>query len=1655
MKVSSHTHCESFLTASTISNMVEKAKNLSRTHFTYTDQGSLSSALKVYNLCKEKKIKSILGLEFYFLDPTCSIINGTPASRCSYFQGTIYCKNQAAYQALVKTISKTDLATIEIYEENKQLFTWKELEYLATFDTELVIGGSIHDMVGKAFLADSMKTAALIFFKLKHLFENRLSVALLCEKWDRKFSQVIEINYKDGAKDTLLASDSVTTDRARNIKAIDLTIREGHSIIKSKIVGSTFYIVEKEISIVKLHKGYLPLPVDASLEINKLLYNFAKKTDTNVIVTDYAFYCEREDKVVQELILEGKTKLYPTLNMKSEQDFITYLVDIMKLLNEEALKLIENNNQWAAKFDDFELKYETKLAECEGTGIKRMMEIIQENGRMKWDNKEWVSRLKEEVSVIEQNGKMSMTPYFLPIHDVLDFYKKNNRLTGPGRGCLVGDTKVYANDGVKQLKDMSIGDMVIGHSGLTRKVIDIMKYENSEQLLEIKNNFQWGTIKLTKDHKLLGIKRELTDDHSRHLSLKRTWKFEKRKFKKVDIKKCVWDRADSFSKKDLLFTPWPKKRTVIEFRKVDLVVFCKNRKFTYDNDFIYLEIPLENELSSRHIHKITKISRNCLKDIRRGKIFKFTCKKTRKLLSDYLNKFNLTVNEWAVLNNYRTLKINRFFVFDEQSVDIIGRWIGDGWITSKSRSSQWGIAFHRDDVIGKKELTDFFTKKGFEFSIIEHDSKELTQMISYNNILVEFFKYLFPTYIYKSYSKRIGKFIYLNDILLKRLLIGLAKADGHIHINNKNHKGIIVENFDTTSIRMAEELKLCLLYLKIPASVNERKAYIHSSQGYNCRKSYKIRFKGLRTPKSKTLIENEDGYLSEIKEIKKAKSEQVYDITVEDDHSYLTTNYVVHNSAAGSLISYLMGITQVDPFRFDLSFNRFYSIDRINDNKLADIDSDLEDRDLLTGTDKKSGYLYERWGNKAAQISTRTMLRLKNSIKDTNRYIKGKVEPEIELLTKNLPSAPQGVSDDEFIFGFEDQEGDHIDGLIETSQDLLNYSTERPNEWALVQKMLGLSRTHSLHACAFIISNSPISDTIPVKNGHITQYTASEVEKSGLVKYDFLIISQLKDIRVCLDYINKKDNSGLQFDHFLHNGKSTYIWDLPEDSAAFKSIWNGDTESVFQISTQSMIPYVKDILPNSIEDLGIILSLVRPGPLDYVDQNTGRSMAQEYVYRRKGGEYNDIKILKELIPETYSVLVYQEQVTKIAKSLAGFDGSAAEKLREAIGKKKLTTLLAIKPKFIEGCFNSGKITQKEAEELWERIVTFGRYAFNKSHAISYSYITYTCMFLKHYYPLAWWSAVLSNATEQEISQKFWPHVKHLIAPPDINLSTEEMVPDYANNKIRSKLGVIKGMGDKSIAPIVASRPYKDIQDFVNKDVAGPSLSHKLIHVGILDSLFPPNLGLCEKLKLYQDAVEIKKYTDKVEESNKNGTKMRISQPKQGVIPEEYLNLHPFRDVIMKKAVLPSMPIDLHNIAKVHSCRIAPYHTKPIVKNVKGYNTVLLDGEALRKLDELDGNLLKEDVYFAATSYVIDMKEFSYPKKNPTKKALKLILSTDNYLSEKVLWPDYTTSELKYPKELKKGVIASFFYKKRVNKKDVNILEIVVESFTSINKSDNM
>lgn len=555
-------------------------------------------------------------------------------------------------------------------------------------------------------------------------------------------------------------------------------------------------------------------------------------------------------------------------------------------------------------------------------------------------------------------------------------------------------------------------------------------------------------------------------------------------------------------------------------------------------------------------------------------------------------------------------------------------------------------------------------------------------------------------------------------------------------------------------------------------------------------------------------------------------------------------------SAAGLLLTFLLGITHVDPLRYELSVDRFLTLDRIKSGKLPDIDQDLPSRDILVGDGVVRGWLHERFGDHVAQISVDTTLKLKSAVKDVSRAMRGHVPPELEIWTKKFIMPPQGVNDIDHVLGYDADEG-HVQGSIEYDEVLQDYVRKYPDDWEIVKKSLGLARQKSRHACAYVIANRPIEEFIPlttVSEVRVTAYTAPSVEAVGGLKMDFLVINSLNDIGDAIQMIQKR--AGLPEDAFAEdraiNGlrvpgyrvvpiktglKGLYeyadIWDLPADQAVFADVACGRTETVFQFNTPGAIQWLQhfgnkkpsgNYAIDSIESMAAFTALDRPGPLDIDVSNpdgTGKhNMLVEYARRARGATPSPdvLAVFDQLIPETYGVMVYQEQLQKIYQVLTGCSGADAEEFRSNVAKKKKKLVEAAYTPFIEAA--SKQIGRESAEAAWQFFITWAKYGFNKSHAVCYSVIGYACAYLKHHYPLEWWTAVLRNAAKNEVAEKFWKHAGHLIDLPDVKCSGENF--EIQGDRIRAPVSLLKGIGKKAHVQITAGAPYTDIADFCEK-----------------------------------------------------------------------------------------------------------------------------------------------------------------------------------------------------------------------------------------------
>lgn len=504
-------------------------------------------------------------------------------------------------------------------------------------------------------------------------------------------------------------------------------------------------------------------------------------------------------------------------------------------------------------------------------------------------------------------------------------------------------------------------------------------------------------------------------------------------------------------------------------------------------------------------------------------------------------------------------------------------------------------------------------------------------------------------------------------------------------------------------------------------------------------------------------------------------------------------------SAAGSVVAYCLGITKIDPIKYDLLFERFLNPDRIS---LPDIDTDFDD----DGRGKVLEWVEDKYGHdKVAHIITYGTMATKNSIKDvarveklpldvSNRLCKAIPDKLPDGLKMNLPNAIKCVPE------LRDAEASANPLLANT----IKYA-----------KMLeGTVRGTGIHACGTIICRDAISDWVPVSTaedksdpGHkllATQYDGHVIEETGLIKMDFLGLSTLSIMKETVENIR------------LTKGIIIDLDTIPiDDELTYKLYQEGRTIGTFQFESAGMQKYLRELRPTVFEDLIAMNALYRPGPMDYIPSFIARKNGKEEI------KY-DIPCMEKYLKDTYGITVYQEQVMLLSRQLANFTRGESDALRKAMGKKKKAIVDAMKPKFIEGGKKNGH-DPKVLEKIWADWEKFASYAFNKSHATCYSWVAYQTAYLKAHYPAEFMAGNMSRCIN-DIGKitKLMSECQNMGIPclgPDVNESQRKF---SANKKgeVRFGLSAIKGMGDAAAINIIDERekngPYKDIFDFVQR-----------------------------------------------------------------------------------------------------------------------------------------------------------------------------------------------------------------------------------------------
>ncbi len=530
-------------------------------------------------------------------------------------------------------------------------------------------------------------------------------------------------------------------------------------------------------------------------------------------------------------------------------------------------------------------------------------------------------------------------------------------------------------------------------------------------------------------------------------------------------------------------------------------------------------------------------------------------------------------------------------------------------------------------------------------------------------------------------------------------------------------------------------------------------------------------------------------------------------------------------SAAGSLVAYCMGITNIDPVHHGLLFERFLNPER---KSMPDVDTDF----CIEKREKVIEYVTEKYGkDHVAQIITFNRMTSKAVLKDVARVLDIPYG-ESDKMAKMIPVArgkptklkvminPEKTPEKAFQEKYES--GELVPGTAVTYQRWLNMAIT----------IEGTNKTFGMHAAGVVISAKPLDELVPLQRNNdgavITQYYMEDVEAVGLLKMDFLGLRNLTMIQKAVDYVEQTRGKTLDMDKVAY-----------DDPATYKLLGRGELGGVFQLESSGMRQIVRDLKPDGLDDISSVLALYRPGPLD-------AGLIPKFINRKHGREQIDYphELIQPILEETYGIMIFQEQIMKIAQDMAGYSLGEADLLRRAMGKKKQSEMDKHRGKFIEGSIASG-VPKKTVEELWEQMVNFAQYCFNKSHSMAYGYVTFQTAYLKANYPVEYMAALLTAISGDQ--DKVQMHIANCVSmgievlPPDVNRSEVDFTPE--GNSILFGLSAVRNVGLGAIETILQNREedgvfrsLPELCDRIDLRAVNRRALEALIHSGALDSI---------------------------------------------------------------------------------------------------------------------------------------------------------------------------------------------------------------------------
>ena len=1030
-------------------------------------------------------------------------------------------------------------------------------------------------------------------------------------------------------------------------------------------------------------------------------------------------------------------------------------------------------------------------------------------------HQEYRDRLEHEINII---NSMKFPGYMLIVWDFVRESIEQEIPIGPGRGCLTKEATVYTLDKnyqieLKNIDKVKVGDRVISHTNSAKEVTETFKYEIKEELYQI-DTFYGDSINpiiLTGDHKIyLGENR--------------------------------WKEAKDIDSEDWLYLPIPTFETK-EIKEFDLLNFYKGKHYRAVKDSIsYKFIERDSsfsytldDLAEKSSKKRATVKKflNRVKSQKTTKVNKRERKTYHSISNEILKEF-CTFNEWRdYIQQLSQKNPDRYLINNSYFRRFLGRWLGNGYLKSRKVI----IVLHHSDQVGVNDSITFAENSSFNYNIKRKNSVTLIEID--DKFIYSFFRDSF-------YNKRRGKILADFIFTLPKNEI-LEIVNGYILANGNIENSTI--NIAITSKKFAYQLRLLFLKVGVPSSIYKVKRINNFSKSTN-------RVFHLIIPRNFSSSEYHKSYEThirlKIKHIQKLpkKATSVYDFTVKDDHSYTTTNYTVHNSAAGSLVAYSLGITDIDPMKYDLLFERFLNPERVS---MPDIDMDFSQekrREILDYVQKKYGR------ENVAQVITFNSMNAKGVLRDVARVYDIDYK-ESNSFAKLIPN----------------ELGITLNKAIEMEPKIsekIEFNPQLKKVWDISLQIEGIKRNSGVHAAGVVISNEALWNKTPiyvsnkdVNRNFVTQYSLNYLEDVDLIKFDFLGLKTLDVIDGAIKLIK-------------HHKKVDINWakiDI-DDKAVYDLMSSGKTLGMFQIESSGMQDLNRRLQPSNFEDVIALIALYRPGPMDagmlddFVERKHGR---KKISYPFEGTEFPEQ--LKEILDPTYGVIVYQEQVMQIVQKIGGFSLGRSDIVRRAMGKKKIDEMKKYKSEFADGA-EQQNLDRKVAEDLFDLIEKFAGYGFNKSHSAAYAMITFQTAYLKTHYPAEFMASLLS--TEKDNMDKISLYVNEArkmnigIKPPDIQKSIRpfSVIKKGKKENILFGLSGILGVGATAVESILNARKngeFTDLEDFISR-VNGGKVNKKvlesLIKAGAFENIKTKGGDRYSRKTLLQGVEEIVKFSQK-------------------------------------------------------------------------------------------------------------------------------------------------------------------------------------------------